>query len=107
MALPIVRKSLSGYISCVGTYVELLAGAGSGGCPSHQSQNSKTMSSTSTPAVQSETSVRRLKHRCGGCTKAVSAVRPVSSSFPAHFQSPDADPKGFMIFGGRTNFSRS
>jgi len=92
------------YLSCVGTYVELLAGAGSGGCPSHQSRKKKMMTSTLKPAAaHNNTSSRRFKHRSGGCTRPVSTVRPVSSSFPAFFQSPDSDPKGFVLFGGREN----
>lgn len=96
-----------GYLLCVGTYVELLAGAGSGGCPSHQSRKKKMMTSTSKPAAQNDTFSRRFKHRSGGCTRPVSVVRPVSSSFPAFFQSPDSDPKGFVAFGGRGIFSLS
>lgn len=88
--------------------MELLAGAGSGGCPSHQSQQKKMMTSTSKPAIApNDTFARRFKHRSGGCTRPVSVVRPVSSRFPAFFKSPDSDPKGFVAFGGRGSFSLS
>ena len=97
VGLPLLRRNIRG----------TSGGSGQRGLPLPPVANLKSMTPTSTPAAQNETAVRRLKHRCGGCAKPVSAVRPVSSSFPAHFQSPDADPKGFIVFGGRTNFSRS
>jgi len=65
------------------------------------------MTSTSKPAVQTDSKPRRFKSRCGGCTRHTSTLRPISSSFPAHFQNPGADPKGFAGFGGRGDFSVS
>jgi hypothetical protein len=49
-----------------------------------------------------------LEHPPGGrCPRKRSAVRPVSSAFPAFIQNPDTDPKGFAGFAARGNFSRS
>jgi hypothetical protein len=41
------------------------------------------------------------------CPRQLSAVRPVSSAFPAFIQNPDTDPKGFAGFAARGSFSRS
>ncbi len=59
------------------------------------------MTQTIQPEVQKENTARHARQRCGGCSRRVSAVRPVSSSYPAQFQGHDAAPKGFLLFGGR------
>jgi hypothetical protein len=41
------------------------------------------------------------------CPRKLSAVRPVSSAFPAFIQNPDTDPQGFAGFAARGSFSRS
>lgn len=51
--------------------------------------------------------VIRTATRSGNCNRKPSTVRPVSASFPALFQSFDAEPKGFSGFGERAGFSRS
>jgi hypothetical protein len=51
--------------------------------------------------------VIRTANRSGNCNRKPSTVRPVSASFPALFQSFDAEPKGFSGFSERTGFSRS
>ena len=50
---------------------------------------------------------RRQSLRSGGCNRQASSLRPVSSSFPAFFQSPGNDPKGFLGFSGRVSVARS
>jgi len=57
--------------------------------------------------VQTANAPRRASQRSGGCTRKRSALRPVSSKFPAFFQNPDSDPKGFLGFAERQTFSRS
>jgi hypothetical protein len=57
--------------------------------------------------VQTANQPRRTAPRCGGCTRKQSALRPVSSRFSAFFQNPDSDPKGFLGFSERRDFSRS
>jgi hypothetical protein len=57
--------------------------------------------------VQTANPPRHATPRSGGCPRKRSALRPVSSSFSAFFQSPDRDPKGFLGFAERRNFSRS
>jgi hypothetical protein len=50
---------------------------------------------------------RRGQNRSGGCSRKPSALRPVSAGFPAFFQNPYDNPKGFSGFGERGDFSAS
>jgi hypothetical protein len=55
--------------------------------------------------TRARSKARHRAARCGGCSKKSSPLRPVSAGFPAHFQNPYDDPKGFHGFTERGVFS--
>jgi hypothetical protein len=59
----------------------------------------------STSGNKSSKQLRRNRARLGNCSRKPSAVRPVSSSFPAFMLNPNSDPLGFPGFAARGGFS--
>jgi hypothetical protein len=59
----------------------------------------------SASGTKSSKQPRRVRARIGNCSRKPSAVRPVSSSFPAFMLNPNSDPLGFPGFATRGGFS--
>jgi hypothetical protein len=51
--------------------------------------------------TQSTSTVRHSRSRAGGCTRRVTALRPVSSGYAAQFKAAQSETKGFLLAGGR------
>lgn len=59
------------------------------------------MNPTLQAATQPSSTVRHSRTRSCGCSRRVTAVRPVSSSYPAQFKGAQSETKGFLLAGGR------
>jgi hypothetical protein len=78
----------------------VMVGAGSGGYPSHR-RSKKKMNPTLQTETQPASTVRHTRSRSSGCSRRVTALRPVSSSYPAQFKAAQSETKGFLLAGGR------
>src|SRR5882672_3299697 len=89
------------YLFCVGINVEPLVGGVVGTAPPASSKANEAMRIQAKPETQTGRPTRPASNRCGNCSRTPSVLRPVSSSFPAFFQSSATDPKGFLGFAER------